>query len=52
MSNLIDRDEAIRILDKIRQEHAARQCQRSSLIQAQAFEYAITVIKRLPGKKA
>ena len=50
MIDLIDRNEAIRILDKIRQEHAARQCQRSSQIQARAFEYAIEVIKRLPSK--
>ena len=50
MGDLIDRDEAIRILDKIRQEHAARTCQRSSQIQARAFEYAIAVISRLPKK--
>ena len=50
MADLINRAEAIEKLEKIRAEHAARTCQRSSQIQARAFEYAIAVISRLPKK--
>ena len=48
MPDLIDRQEAIRILDSIRASHAKRTCSRTDIIQATAFEYAIEVIKKLP----
>ena len=51
MPELVDRTEAIKVLEQIRQEHAKRTCQRSSQQIANAFGYAIEVIKRLPEIK-
>lgn len=51
MPELVDREEAIKTLEKIRQEHAKRTCQRTSQQIANAFGYAIEVIKRLPKVK-
>ena len=48
---LVDRTEAIKVLDKIRADHAKRTCQRTSQQIANAFNYAIEVIKRLPEIK-
>lgn len=49
--DLVDREKAIVILEKIKAEHASRTCSRSSLQQAQALGYAIAVIKKLPAEK-
>ena len=51
MRELVDRTEAIKVLDKIRADHAKRTCQRTSQQIANAFNYAIEVIKRLPEIK-
>lgn len=51
MSRTVDADKAIEILEKIRQDHAKRTCQRTSQQIAYAFGYAIEVIKRLPEVK-
>lgn len=50
MSDLIDREKAISILEKIRAEHAKRTCSRASLQQAQALGYAIEVVRKLPSE--
>lgn len=49
MADLVDRQEALRILDQIRASHASRTCSKSSIIQATAFEYAMEVIRKLPS---
>ena len=51
MPKIVDADEAIKVLDKIREEHARRTCQRQAQITANAFSYAIEVIRRLPEVK-
>ena len=51
MPELVDREEAIKTLEKIRQDHAKRTCQRTSQQIANAFGYAIEVIRRLPEVK-
>ena len=50
MADLIDRTKAIEILEKIQKEHAQRTCSRASLQQAQAFGYAIAVLRRIPAE--
>lgn len=49
MADLVDRDKAIKTLEKIQAEHARRTCSRQSLQQAQALGYAIAVLKKLPA---
>ena len=45
MDALTYRNKAIEKLQQIQREHAKRTCSRSSLMQAQAFGYAIEVLK-------
>ena len=48
MGDLIDRDAAIEVLEKIKAEHQRRTCSRESLRQADALAYAIAVLKQVP----
>ena len=48
MGDLIDRDAAIEVLEKIKAEHQRRTCSRESLRQADALGYAIAVLKSVP----
>ena len=49
MEDLIDRNEALRILGEIKEQHARRTCSRSSQLQASAIGYAIEVVKKIPS---
>lgn len=52
MADLINRDKAIQILQRIQEQHAKRTCQRSALLQATAIGYAIEVIRKLPSEQS
>lgn len=48
MAELIDRNKAIEILEKIKKDKESKTCSRSNIYQAQALGYAIAVLKKIP----
>lgn len=45
---LVDRNKAIEMLEKMKAEREKRTCSRSSIYEARALGYAIAILKRLP----
>ncbi len=50
MADLIKREEAIRILEKIRDKRKGS-CSRQAMVEASAMQYAIEVIRKIPSAK-
>lgn len=48
MAELIDKNKAIEILEKIKKDKESKTCSRSNIYQAQALGYAIVVLKKIP----
>lgn len=48
MAEYVNAEKAIETLSKLKAEREKRNCSRSQIIEAQAFGYAIAVIKKLP----
>lgn len=48
MAEYINRDEAIRKLEKIR-DSRKKSCSRQAMVEADAMNYAIEILKRMPA---
>lgn len=50
MREYVDVEKAIETLQRFKAEREKRNCSRSQIIEAQAFGYAIAILKKLPKK--